>query len=155
MDTLDLIQSILNLGIERDRLRDQCNAMAIMLDQAGHLRARCETQSALIDELRASNVRLHAELDAVKAAPTAIVSESEQTHMTREEILSVAREALESGRQVRVTMSSSRDEPYTTTVYKIDDSKLPICLGSMPHAGWEYLACEGNAISGISRLELL
>jgi hypothetical protein len=98
-------------------------------------------------------------VSADKRAPTGATSQSEQTHMSREEILSVAREALEKGWEVRVLMSDG--QTHVTHIREIDDSKLPIRFDDDScELTWEYLACEaGPALEGgipkVSRLELL
>jgi hypothetical protein len=170
MDTLTIIQSIINLGTERDDLRDQLTVASdsIFAYQAmnSQLRGACDTQAELIQELRTSLAKSRAELDAVKVAPAAAAtSEPEKTHMTREKILSVAREALASGRQVRATMDDGKT--HITIIREIDDSDMPIWFVNTPAGdgvSWEYLACartpeDGTAESGqlpmLSRLEIV
>jgi chromosome segregation ATPase len=154
MDTLTIVREIIDLAAERDALHNRLSVAndEIRAFQADSLRlqSRVATQASLIDELRAT-------LDAKREPIT--TSEPEQTHMTREEILSVAREALASGQQVRAIMDDGKT--YITVIRKIDDSKLPICFDIHQIDGltWEYLACENTDEDGgdpaLSRLELL
>jgi chromosome segregation ATPase len=154
MDTLTIVREIIDLAAERDALRNRLSVAndEIRAFQADSLRlqSRVTTQAALIDELRAA-------LDA-KREPIA-TSAPEQTHMTREEILSVAREALVKGWEVHVLMSDG--QTHTAHIREIDDSKLPIRFDDDScELTWEYLACEADpALEGgipkVSRLELL
>jgi hypothetical protein len=150
MDTLTVIRQIIDLAAERDSLRA---LLAGLQAENARLSSRCGTQASLIEELRAASVRR--ELDLAKPATSA----PERTHMSREEILSVAREALEKGWEVHVLMSDG--QTHVTHIREIDDSKLPIRFDDDScELTWEYLACEADptlegGIPKVSRLELL
>lgn len=162
MDTLEIIQSILNLGAERDSLRNQLfvakEEIAAYQEGSKRLQSRCTTQADLIDELRADVDRLRAELDALRAPAPA--SQTKPAVMTREQILSVAREALATGQNVRAKLTDpyeDGDEDITTTIYAIDDSSIPVCLNRVKGGvRWCYLTHECEAgTEGLASLELI
>lgn len=174
MDTLTIVREIIDLAAERDSLRGQLesagNAIeAYQVDQR-RLQSRISAQEALNDEQRAQLAeartlyalvsdqrltieRLRAELDAARSpAPSAT---TEPAIMTREQILSVAREALATGRKVRVAFAGESN-PVLAGVLEIDDSNIPIRLKYTNHTGWQYLTCDGiDASVTIDSLELV
>lgn len=162
MDTLTVIQAIINLGSERDSLRDQLFTAKeeIKAVRAGgdYLQSRCETQTALIEELRIRNEQLHADLDAARSP--ASVSPTEPAVMTREQILNVAREALGSGRKVRAKRTNcwqGGDSHDTTTIYAVDGTEIPVAL-TRDNGGprWCHLTCEvDDQTEGLASLELI
>jgi predicted nuclease with TOPRIM domain len=175
MDTLTIVREIIDLAAERDELREQRDSL---IASHGQLQERNITQAALIDaqrealaEARPLQVlvsdqartieQLRAKLDAARSP--ASVTTAAPAVMTREQIMSVAREALETGRQVRAKVSNAYDEDEavtTTSIDAIDDSSMPVCLrrpnGDM---NWCYLTCELTAedrgVEGLATLELV
>jgi predicted nuclease with TOPRIM domain len=175
MDTLTIVREIIDLAAERDELREQRDSL---IASHGQLQERNITQAALIDaqrealaEARPLQVlvsdqartieQLRAKLDAARSP--ASVTTAAPAVMTREQILSVAREALATGRQVRATLINNAWEGdcgtciVTTTIYAIDDSSIPVALTRETGSSrWCFLAHERDDDSeALASLELV